>query len=204
MAGGIIIAKKAIGNVYFLSQEGKEVIPPSKDVEVKIEAEFPGIVINDAIEEAKRFAIGAIKKKVAQKMRGFDCTPIVRDVRVSYKVKFGFIGEEKLERELFFKAGEQIIKKGEQGSEFFWIKEGVVEIENVEYYPGSIFGRAAFSDGIRKKNVFAKTDTTIIAINKDHPDLVSKIPVLLEKFADEVRKIKEIRPKAKIDDVNLE
>lgn len=204
MGGGVIIVTKGTGDVYFLNRQGKQVIDPSKDVEVRINEEFPGITLNDAVEEAKRFIMGAIKKKVSQKMRGFDCCAVVRDIRVSYKIKFGFIGDEKLERELHFKAGQQILKKGDFGTEFFWIKEGIVDIENVEYYPGSVFGRAAFSDGIRKKDAYAKTDATVIAINKDHPELISKIPVLLEKFAEEVKKIKEVRPKAKIDKVDLD
>jgi hypothetical protein len=205
MGGGIIHAKKASGDVYFINNEGKEVIDPSKDVEVKMDDDFPGIVLGDAIEEAKRFAIGAIKKKVAQKMRGFDCNPVVRNVKIEYKVRYGFIGQQPdPERELYFKAGDQIIKKDDHGTEFFWIKEGIVDIEGVEYHPGSVFGRAAFSDQIRKKDAYAKTDATVIAINKDHPDLVDKIPVLLEKFAQEVKKIKEVRPKAKIDKINLE
>ncbi|MBN2535190.1 MAG: cyclic nucleotide-binding domain-containing protein [Spirochaetales bacterium] len=204
MGGGVIIVNKGSGDAYFLNRQGKEVIDPSRDVEVRINEEFPGITLNDAVEEAKRFIMGAIKKKVAQKMRGFDCCAVIRDIKVSYKIKFGFAGDEKLEREIHFKEGDQILKKGDTGSEFFWIKEGIVDIEGVEYYPGSVFGRAAFSDGIRKKNAYAKTDTTVIAINKNHPELINKIPVLLEKFAEEVKKIKEIRPKAKIDKVDME
>ncbi|MBN2442116.1 MAG: cyclic nucleotide-binding domain-containing protein [Spirochaetales bacterium] len=204
MGGGVIDVYKGSGSVYFISRQGKEVIEPSKDVDVKINEEFAGFTLNDAIEEAKRFIMGALKKKVAQKMRGFDCYAVVRDIRVSYKIKFGFAGSEKLERELHFKAGEQIVKKGDVGTDFFWIADGIVEIDNVEYSSGSVFGRAAFSDGVRKKDAFAKTDTTVIAINKDHPELINKIPVLLEKFAEEVKRIKEVRPKAKIDKVDLD
>ncbi|MBN1697857.1 MAG: cyclic nucleotide-binding domain-containing protein [Spirochaetales bacterium] len=205
MGGGIIHAQKAAGDVYFINNQGKEVIDPSKDVEVKMDEDFPGVIISDAIEEAKRFAIGAIKKKIAQKMRGFDCNAVVRNIKLEYKIKFGFKGQElDPERELIFKAGDQIVKKGEHGTEFFWIKEGIVEIEGVEYHAGSVFGRAAFSDQIRKKDAYAKTDAVVIAINKDHPDLVDKIPILLEKFAQEVQRIKRVRPKAKIDKINLE
>lgn len=204
MSGGVIKVKKASGDVYFLNRQGKEVIDPSKDVEVKIDEEFPGLSLNDAVEEAKRFAMGAIKKKVSQKMRGFDCCAVVRNIKIGYNVKFGFVGEEKLEKEMHFKAGDQILKKGEYGTDFYWIKTGIVDIDNVEYHPGSVFGRAAFSDGIRKKDAYAKTDAVVIAINKEHPELVDKIPVLLEKFAEEVKKIQEVRPKAKIDKVDLE
>jgi len=203
MGGGIIAVKTASADAYFLNRKGEEVIPPSKDVEVKIDEEFPGLHLKDAIEEAKRWVIGAIKKKVAQKTRGFDCSTVVRNIKLNYKIRFGFTGETELERELTFTAGDIIIKKGDKGSEFFWIKDGIVEIEGVEYQSGAIFGRAAFSDGVRKKDAYAKTDVTIIAINKNHPDIVDKIPVLLEKFAEEVKRIREVRPKAKIDDVDL-
>jgi hypothetical protein len=66
-----------------------------------------------------------------------------------------------------------------------------------------VFGRAAFSDGIRKKDVFAKTDVTVVAINKDHPDIISKLPVILEKFSEEVKKIRKVRPKARLDKIKI-
>jgi hypothetical protein len=204
MGGGIISTKKASGDVYFINKLGKEVIPALKDVEVSMTEEFPGMILRDALEEAKRFGIGAIQKKVAQKMRGFDCYAIVKNIRINYKIKFGFETEEELSRQISFKTGDQIIKKGDRATEFFWVTNGVVDIEGVEYGKGNVFGRAAFGDGVRKKDAFAKTDCTVISINKDHPDLVEKIPLILEKFAEEADMIKEIRPNARIEKVDLE
>jgi hypothetical protein len=90
MSGGIITAKKGVGDVYFLNNAGKEVLNSSKGVEVEIKEEFSGFSVKDALEEAKKYAIGAIQKKVAQKMRGFDCYPVVKDIKINYKIKFGF------------------------------------------------------------------------------------------------------------------
>jgi hypothetical protein len=90
MGGGIISAKKGVGDVYFLNNAGKEVINSSKGVEVDIKEEFSGFSVKDALEEAKKYAIGAIHKKVAQKMRGFDCYPVVKDLRINYRIKYGF------------------------------------------------------------------------------------------------------------------
>jgi len=204
MAGGVIHTQQASGDVYFLSREGEELIDPSLDVDVKIIEDFPGVTLSDAVEEAKRFAAGAIKKKVEQKTRGFDCCLVVKNIDIKYKVKYGFKTEEILSSELNFKAGDQIVKKGDFGRDFFWIKEGTVEIDKVLYNPGSVFGRAAFSDGIRKKDAFAKTDAAIVAINKEHPDLINRLPVILEKFAQEVEKIKKIRPRAQLDDIEID
>jgi hypothetical protein len=203
MKGGVINVTKAKGDVYFLSREGKQVFDPLLDVEVKIDQDFPGISLKDSLAEAERFAVGAIKQKVQQNMRGKTCFPIVRDVDIRYKIKYGFTQEKALQRELQFKAGKQIIKKGDYGNEFFLIKEGKVEADKVIYHPGSVFGRAAFSDGIRKRNVYAKTDTAIIAINKDHPDIINKLPVILEKFSEEVKRIKKVRPRARLDKIKI-
>ncbi|MBN2735357.1 MAG: cyclic nucleotide-binding domain-containing protein [Spirochaetales bacterium] len=203
MPGGIITVVSATGDVYFVNTKGEEIIEPSKDIEVKIKEEFPGMTLRDAVDEAQRYASGAIRKKVEQKRRGHDCMLIVKNIKVDYKIKYGFQGRGDLTKELFYAAGEQIIKKGDRGEEFFWIKEGIVEIDHVEYHPGQVFGRAAFSDGVRKKDAFAKTDTLLIAIDREHPDLVNKIPVILEKFAEEVEQIRKIRPKAKIDAISL-
>jgi hypothetical protein len=203
MKGGLINVTKAKGDVYFLSREGKEVFDPLLDVEVIIDQDFPGISLKDSVAEAERFAVGAIKQKVQQNMRGKTCFPIVRSVDIRYKIKYGFTQEKALQRELQYEAGDLIIKKGDYGNDFFWIKEGKVEADKVVYNPGSVFGRAAFSDGIRKRNVFAKTDTTIIAINKDHPDLINKLPIILEKFSEEVKRIRKIRPRARLDKITI-
>jgi hypothetical protein len=90
MSGGIISAKKGIGDVYFFDRSGKEVLNSSKGVEVDIKEEFSGFSVKDALEEARKFAIGAIQKKVAQKMRGFDCYTVVKDLKINYKIKYGF------------------------------------------------------------------------------------------------------------------
>jgi hypothetical protein len=203
MKGGVINVTKAKGDVYFLSREGKEVLDPLFDIEVSINQEFPGITLSDSVAEAQRFAIGAVKQKVQQYMRGKTCFPIVRDLDITYKIKYGFEAEKALQRELCFRAGEQIIKKGDYGHEFFWIKDGKVEAEKVVYEPGSVFGRAAFGDGIRKKDVYAKTDVVVIAINKDHPDIINRLPLILEKFSEEVKKIRKVRPRARLDKIKI-
>lgn len=204
MAGGVIQTEKATGDVFYLSREGKELLEPSMDVEVKIKEEFPGVTLGDAIEEAKRFAIGAIKNKVQQRTRGITCSIIVRNVDIKYKIKYGFKGSETLTKELHFRAGDRIVKKGEFGQDFFWVKEGTVEIEKVLYSEGNVFGRSAFTDGIRKKDAYAKTDSVIIAINRDHPDLINKLPIIFEKFAQEVDMIKKIRPKADVEEIKID
>ncbi len=203
MAGGVIQTEKASGDVFYLSTEGKELMKPSMGIEVKFKEEFPGVTLGDAREEAKRFAIGAIKNKVQQRTRGITCTIIVRNVDIQYKIKYGFKNHDALTRELQFNAGDQIVKEGDFGHDFFWVKEGVVEIDKVLYKTGNVFGRSAFTDGIRKKDAYAKTDAIIIAINKEHPDLINKLPVIFEKFALEVEMIKKIRPKAKVEDINI-
>jgi hypothetical protein len=91
MGGGIITAKKGVGDVYFVDRLGKEVLDSSKGVEVDIKEEFSGFSVKDAIEEAKRYAMGAIQKKVAQKMRGFDCYAVVKDIKIKYNIKYGFV-----------------------------------------------------------------------------------------------------------------
>jgi hypothetical protein len=201
MKGGVIITRKAMGDVYFLTRSGRAVLPPSKNVEVVIKEMFSGQTLRDAVGSAMLFAMGAIREKVAQKMRGFNCIPQVRNIRVNYIIKHGFERSDAYERLLQYREGDQIIKKGERGSEFFWIKEGIVDINGLEYKPGNVFGRAAFSDGVRKMDVFAKTDVTLVAIDKNHPALSNKLSVVLKKFAEETEKIRKVRPRASIDTV---
>ena len=94
MAGGVIIAKKATGDVHFLSPDGtREVFPRALAVTVKLAKEFGGLQIDDAVEEAKRFAIGALQQKMAYKTRGKDCQVIVKNLRVDYTAKYGFEGK---------------------------------------------------------------------------------------------------------------
>ncbi|MBN1698761.1 MAG: cyclic nucleotide-binding domain-containing protein [Spirochaetales bacterium] len=201
MKGGVIITRKAVGDVYFVSRSGRAMLPPSKNVEVIINEMFSGQTLRDAVESAMQFASGAIKERVAQKMRGFNCVAQVRNIRVGYMIKHGFSKPDAFERILQYSEGDQIIKKGDRGSEFFWIKEGVVDINGLQYKAGNVFGRAAFSDGVRKMDVFAKTDVTIVAIDKNHPSLSDKLTVVLKKFAEETEKIRRVRPRASIDTV---
>jgi hypothetical protein len=94
MPGGVIIGKKATGDVHFLSPDGsREVFPRALGVNVKLGKEFGGLEIDDAVEEAKRFAIGALQQKMAYKTRGKDCQVIVKNLRVDYTVKYGFEGK---------------------------------------------------------------------------------------------------------------
>jgi hypothetical protein len=94
MAGGVIHVNGAKGDVLFLSPEGKEVLKPSKNVTVKLDQEFPGMTISEAIMEAKKFAVGALQQRVAEKMRGFKCQAVARNVDVQYRVKYGFQGQK--------------------------------------------------------------------------------------------------------------
>ncbi|MBN2536556.1 MAG: cyclic nucleotide-binding domain-containing protein [Spirochaetales bacterium] len=203
MQKGIITAKKVTGDVYFLDRNGDSVLHPSKNIEVAIKENFYGSTLRDAVESAKKYAIGAFCAKVAQKMRGFDCYPDVRNIRVSYSIIRSFPKHFIHERLLRFQQGDQILRKGEKGSEFFWVIDGVVEIDGVEYGRGSVFGRAAFGDGIRKKNAYAKTDVSLVAINKDHPDLMMKQAIISAMFNREREKIKNIRPRAQVEAVRI-
>lgn len=89
MAGVVINARSATGDVVFLSSSGKQLIEPSKDVRVSLNEEFAGVALEDALLEAKKFAVGAIKQKVEQKTRGFSCNLVVKKVDVKYTVKYG-------------------------------------------------------------------------------------------------------------------
>jgi hypothetical protein len=100
MQGGIIIATKVQGDVHFIDKLGKEVIKSSQDLEVKMNEEFAGSTVEDALAEAKKFAIGALKNKVDQKTRGFNCTCVVKNVNIKYKVKYGFTMKDQISREL--------------------------------------------------------------------------------------------------------
>jgi hypothetical protein len=111
MGGGIIKARKGIGDVYFMNKDGKEVMNASRGVEVTLEEEFSGFSVRDAIEEAKKYAIGAIQKKVAQKLRGFDCLPVVKDVKINYKIKYGFAQNSEEQENTDRKADAKIAKK---------------------------------------------------------------------------------------------
>lgn len=92
MAGGVIKTSSATGDVYFLAEGGREVLPPSRNVTVKIRESFPGTSIDDAVGEATKFAIGALQQKMAYKTRGVDCRVVVRNVKIKYKVGYGFAG----------------------------------------------------------------------------------------------------------------
>jgi hypothetical protein len=203
MQKGIITAKKVTGDVHFLDRNGDQVLHPSNNIEVTLKENFYGNSLRDAVESAKKYAIGAFRSKVAQKMRGFDCFPSVRNIRVSYSIIRPFPKLDVHERLLRFRKGEQILKKGEKGSEFFWIIDGIVDIDGIEYSRGSVFGRAAFGDGIRKKDVYARTDVSLVAIDKNHPDLMMKQAVISAMFSLERDKIKDFRPRARVEAVQI-
>ena len=201
--GGVISVTKASGNIYFLDNKGEEVLPSLKNVTVSFTETFAGMTLKDAVEEAKRFAIGALKRKTDQRTSGKICNVVVHQVNVTYKIKYGFTSEKEMAKEIDYKAGDLILKKGSFGREIYWVKTGIIEISKVEYTRGNVFGRAAFSDGIRKIDVYAKTDCTVISINKDHPDLIDNLHVILEKFVEEEKKIKKIRPKANLEKIKV-
>ena len=92
MAGGVIHAESAVGDAFFYSSSGKEILEPSKGVRVKLDENFGGSALEDAIHEARKHAVGAIKNKVEQKTRGSLCNVVVKNVEVKYKVKYGFSG----------------------------------------------------------------------------------------------------------------
>ncbi len=88
--GGVIKIDKAVGDVYFVYDDGREAMPPVFKVDVKIKQEFGGIALTDAIAEAERFAIGAIKNKMQQKIRGKGCFIVPKNIDIKYTIKFGF------------------------------------------------------------------------------------------------------------------
>jgi len=91
MAGGVITARKGTGDVHFVSADGaKEVYPPARDVTVKLGKEFGGMALDDAVEDAKRYAIGALQQKMAYKTRYQNCQLVVKNVKIDYAVKYGF------------------------------------------------------------------------------------------------------------------
>jgi hypothetical protein len=93
LAGGVIIGRKAVGDVHFVSADGsKELYPPAREVTVKLSKEFGGMGINDAVEDAKRFAVGALQQKMAYKTRYQNCQLIVKNVKVDFTIKYGFEG----------------------------------------------------------------------------------------------------------------
>ena len=201
MKRGIITTKKISGDVYFLNRNGRSILPPSIGVEVFIMENFYGTSIREAVDTAKTYAAGALKAKVEQKIRGYNCLSVVRNIRVSYVVKQDFPKQGTYERIMYFKKGDQILKKGDLGTEFFWVIDGLVDIAGVDYGAGSIFGRAAFSDGVRKMDAYAKTDVSLVAIEKNHPNIENKLPVIKYQFDQEKQKIKTARPKAKVEAV---
>ncbi|MBN1524276.1 MAG: hypothetical protein JW904_07340 [Spirochaetales bacterium] len=90
MAGGVITVEKARADVYFLSGAGKDVFPPDYNMEVKFSREFGGVSLQDAVAEAKKYAVGVFTNKVQQKIRGKGCTVVVRDIEIRYSIKYGF------------------------------------------------------------------------------------------------------------------
>lgn len=90
MAGGVIYAEKAKGDVFFINDAGKDVLPPSYDVEVPIKLTFGGLSLEDAVAEARRYAVGAFKNKMQQKIRGKACMIVPRNIDVEFKIKYGF------------------------------------------------------------------------------------------------------------------
>jgi hypothetical protein len=93
MAGGVITARKGTGDVHFLSADGsKEIYPAAREVSVKLGKEFGGIAVADAVEDAKRYAIGALQQKMAYKTRYQNCQLVVKNIKVDYTVKYGFEG----------------------------------------------------------------------------------------------------------------
>lgn len=203
MQKGIITAKKVTADIYFLDRSGNTVLHPSKNIEVVLKENFYGNTLRDAVESVKKYAVGAFHAKVAQKMRGFDCYPSVRNIRVSYSIVRPFPRHDVHERFLRFRKGDQILKKGEKGSEFFWVIDGLVDIDGVEYSRGNVFGRAAFGDGIRKMDAYAKTDVSLVAIDRDHPDLMMKRAIINAMFNMEREKIKNVRPRARVEAVQI-
>jgi hypothetical protein len=88
--GGVIKIDRVTGDVYFVFEDGREALPPVFKVEVKIKQEFGGMVLSDALVEAERFAIGAIKNKMQQKIRGKGCFIVPKNIDIKYTVKYGF------------------------------------------------------------------------------------------------------------------
>ncbi len=96
MAGGVITARKATGDVHFVSADGsRELYDPAREVTVKLGKEFGGLAIDDALEDAKRFATGALQQKMAYKTRYQNCQLVVKNLKVDFIVKYGFEGAVK-------------------------------------------------------------------------------------------------------------
>jgi hypothetical protein len=92
MAGGVIKTKSATGDVYFISDGGKELKKPAKGVEVRFQESFPGSSVEEAVAEATKYAIGALRTKMEYQTRGIDCHLVVRNVKLKYGVEWGFGG----------------------------------------------------------------------------------------------------------------
>jgi hypothetical protein len=86
--GGVISVSKASGDIYFIDQNGKDVLKPRKNVEIRLGQDFPGLTLEDALHEAKKYAIGALKAKMSQDVR-HECSMKVDKLRLNYSVKYG-------------------------------------------------------------------------------------------------------------------
>lgn len=88
--GGVITIERATGDVFFVYEDGREAMPPVYKVEVKIKQEFGGLQLKDAVAEAERYVIGALKNKMQQKIRGKGCFIVPRNIEIRHKIIYGF------------------------------------------------------------------------------------------------------------------
>ena len=90
MAGGVIRTRSAMGDVYFVADSGKELKKPAKGIEVRFQESFPGTTVDDAVVEATRYAVGALRTKMEYRTRGIDCRLVVKNLKLRYDVEWGF------------------------------------------------------------------------------------------------------------------
>ncbi len=115
----------------------------------------------------------------------------LKDLEIEYLNKIANSVETKK-----FKKGARIIQKGEQGLEFYVLKEGKVSVEDIEvggrtydnqvYGPGDFFGeRAILKVEPRAANIVATTDCTTLTLSREKfLEVVGPIEDLIKKTND--------------------
>ena len=115
----------------------------------------------------------------------------LKDLEIEYLNKIANSVETKT-----FKQGTKIVTKGEQGLEFFVLKEGKVSVEDIEsggrrfdnqvYGPGDYFGeRAIVREEPRAANIVATTDVTTLTLSREKfLEVVGPLESLIKKTND--------------------
>ena len=115
----------------------------------------------------------------------------LKDLEIEYLNKIANSVETKT-----FKKGTRIVTKGEQGLEFYVLKEGKVSVEDIEsggrrfdnqvYGPGDYFGeRAIVREEPRAANIVATTDVTTLTLSREKfLEVVGPLESLIKKTND--------------------